>query len=101
MASQSAKPSSDVIAGTEEVVLAAQQAIERVPAAGEGANVVISASQEAIHKSETRLSMRVPRPAPLLPAEQNRERWRIAAQIAERLKKAGYSCTLSGPLGLN
>jgi hypothetical protein len=35
--------------------------------------------------------------APLLPAEQEMERWRIATQLVQKMKMAGFACQLTIP----
>jgi hypothetical protein len=67
--------SDDHITSTLQRVLASQQAIEGL-----------------------RASVEKPRPKPLLPAEREMERWRVAAQIAQKLKMAGLYCQLSIPV---
>jgi hypothetical protein len=62
--------SDDHITSTPQRVLASQQAIEGLRASVEKAN----------------------------PAEREMERWRVATQIAQKLKMAGLYCQLSIPV---
>ena len=86
------------IASTQQRVLASQQEMARLLASMEKAIEQTHASKDAIRGSRALLSTFAPRPEPLLLAEQAMERWRIATQLAHKLKQAGFGCQLSVPV---
>jgi hypothetical protein len=87
----------DHIASTRQHIHDSVQTIDRLRASIERACVALCASQEAVRGSQALLSIHVPRPKSVLPAEREMERWRIATQIVRALKDAGLSCELSIP----
>ena len=86
------------IASTLQRVLASQQEMARLLASTERAKEQTRTSKDAIRGSRALLSMFAPRPEPLLLAEHAMERWRIATQLAQKLKQAGFGCQLSVPV---
>ena len=87
----------DHIASTRQHIHDSVQTIDRLLASIGRAGVALCASQEAVRASRALLSMHVPRPKSVFPAEREMERWCIATQIARTLKDAGFSCELSIP----
>jgi hypothetical protein len=77
-------------------VLASQQAMATLLASVEKAKEQTRTSKKAIRGS--RELMFAPRPEPVLLSEQKMERWRIATQLAQKLKQAGFGCQLSVPV---
>ena len=75
-----------LVDSTLQLILASQQDIEGMLASVEQAQMAVRASEEAVRKSRALLSIRASRPEPLLPAQHEMERWRIATQVAQALK---------------